>query len=122
MRRLSAISLSLLACAATGVLATGASAASKHKACGTVTPKHVPNSGGGINEFKVTIVKGKVSCSAADAVFKDYYFYGVPVKVGSQSGNKLKGYTCTGGGTPVYPKPILCKRKKVEIEGASATA
>lgn len=122
MRRLFAISLSLLACATTGVLAAGASAASKHKSCGTVTPKPVPNSGGGIGAFKVTIVKGKVSCSAADAVFKDYYFYGVPIKVGSLYGRKLKGYTCAGGGTPVVPKPIVCKTKKAEIEGVSATA
>jgi hypothetical protein len=114
VRRLFAVSILLVVCAL-GTSATGASAAAKHKSCGTVTPKSPPNSGGGARAFKVTIVKGRVKCSTAQTVFRGLY---VDSKITMKNGKALRtfdGFTCAGSPPPYIV--VTCTRQKVKIKG-----
>ena len=117
MRRQIAV-VAALALAALWVIAGSASAA--RRPCGSVKPK-APPFNSGVTSFRVTVVKGTISCTQADKLFKNFYTTPGTESAGP-NGTSIEhlsnGFTCSGGGfAGTATVPITCTKGTNEVKG-----
>ncbi len=109
----------LLVLAVAALWAVAGTASAARKSCGSVRPNSPPFNSG-VTSFKVTVVKGTITCAQADKLFTHFYTTPGTESAGS-NGTSIEhlnnGFTCSGGGfSGTASVPIICTKGRDEVK------